>query len=150
MSNPVATTVPDSLLPTPYSLLPTPYSLFAAIGVPDLGLLVVQVLAVVGGVAVGAAGSGLFLKLMARLVVRQKNVPRLVLAGARVAGGIAAGLLVWAWVFSPGGQGGMGGSGGGWWPFGQGGGKGDPLHVHREAPALQRVRHPADKAGWRP
>ena len=103
-----------------------PYCLLA-LAVPDVGQFIVKVLAVVGGVAVGAAGCGLFLKLMARLVVRQKTVPRPVLAATRVLGGIAVGLLVWAWVFNPGGQGGMGGSGGGWWPFGQGGGKGDAV-----------------------
>src|SRR5213082_2515815 len=101
---------------------PVPRSLLAAVGVPDLGMLVVQVLAVVGGVAVGAAGCGLFLKMMARFTLGQKNVPRPVMTATRALGGLAAGLLVWAWVFNVGGQGGMGGSGGGWWPFGQGGG----------------------------
>jgi hypothetical protein len=123
---------------TPHSLLLTPHSSLAAI--PDLGLLVVKLLAVVGGVAVGAFGCGVFLKLMARLIVRQK-VPRSMLGVTRLLGGIAGGLLVWAWVFSIGGQGGMGGSGGGWWPFGQGGGKG-PGEVEPQAQAPPPVEKP--------
>jgi hypothetical protein len=106
---------------TRYCVLSTQYASFAAI--PDLGLLVIKLLAVVGGVAVGAAVCGMFLKLAAKLMLR-RNAPRSMLGVTRLLGGIAGGLLVWAWVFSIGGQGGMGGSGGGWWPFGQGGGKG--------------------------
>lgn len=111
-----------------------PYSFLLAVSVSDFGLLIVQLLAVVGGAAIGAVGCGLFLKVTARVVVRQKNVPRPVMRATHALGGLAAGLLVWAWVFSVGGQGGMGGSGGGWWPFGQGGGKGSAV-----------AKQPADK-----
>jgi hypothetical protein len=93
---------------------------WAALGIPDLGLFIVKLLAVVGGVAVGAIGCKWFLTLLVRLVTGQK-VPERVQKLARLLGAVAIGLLVWTWVFNPGGQGGMGGSGNGWWPFGQGG-----------------------------
>ncbi len=104
-----------------------------AFGIPDFGLLVVKVLAVVGGVAVGALGCGWFAKLIVRVVTHQKLPPRMV-TGFRILGGLAMGLLIWTWVFSAGGVGGMGGSGSGWWPFGQAGGKGVALEKQVVAP----------------
>src|SRR5438105_4817405 len=93
------------------------------LGIPDLGLMLVKLLAVVGGAAVGAVGCPWFARLLVRFTTGQK-LPARVVTAFRVMGGLALGLLVWTWVFSVGGEGGMGGSGGGWWPFGQGGGKG--------------------------
>lgn len=93
------------------------------IGIPDLGLFVVKLLAIVGGVAVGALGCGWFVKLAVRVVTGQK-VPQRIVTGFRALGGVTLGFLIWTWVFSAGGEGGIGGSGGGWWPFGQSGGKG--------------------------
>lgn len=94
-----------------------------SLGIPDLGMLIVKCLAVLGGTAVGAYGGGLFIKLAARFF-RQKPPPKVVRL-TRMMGGLALGLLVYAWVFGSGGEGGMGGAGGGWWPFGQKGGKGN-------------------------
>lgn len=94
-----------------------------SLSVPDLGLFLIKILAVVGAAVVGAIGVGLCLSLSAKWFLRSK-VPRPILLVTRVLGGLIAGTLVWMWVFSIGGQGGLGGSGGGWWPFGQGGGPG--------------------------
>ena len=65
-------------------------------------------------------------------------------AGAfRILGGLALGLLIWVWVFSAG-EGGLGGSGGGWWPFGQGGGKGNVAEKPAEpVPPPKRARRAA-------
>lgn len=128
MTEHLLTSPPDCFMPSAYCLL--------AFAVPDVGQFMIKVLAIFGGVAAGALACGLFLQLAARFVLRLKKVPGPVLATTRVLGGIAVGLLVWAWVFSPGGEGGMGGSGGGWWPFGQAGGKGDAVATR---PAAQEV-----------
>lgn len=96
------------------------------LGIPDIGLFIVKCLAIVGGVAVGAAGCPWGVRLLVRLVTGQK-LPERVATTFRILGGVALGLLVWTWVFSVGGAGGMGGSGSGWWPFGQGGGPGEAI-----------------------
>src|SRR4051794_7417814 len=114
------------------------------IGIPDVGLFLVKVLAVIGGAAVGAFAFPRFSGLLVRFVTRQKLPPR-VAAAFRVLGGLAVGLLVWTWVFSVGGEGGMGGSGGGWWPFGQGGGKGTVAEKPAES-APQPTKEPVAPA----
>jgi hypothetical protein len=85
------------------------------IGMLDLGMQILKGLAVVGGAAVGAVGSGLLLRLAARLSF-QRKVPRKVLVPVRALGAVALGLAVWAWVSSSGdwgpGMGGWLGSGG--------------------------------------
>jgi hypothetical protein len=83
----------------------------------DLGLLVLKILGIVGGAAVGALLVGFIMQLAAR-GMRARPLPRPVLNTLRVLGAVAAGLAVWLWVFGPPGPGGFGGSGG-WWPFGQ-------------------------------
>lgn len=106
------------------------------LGIPDIGLMLVKLLAVVGGIAVGAIGLPWFFKLVVRVMTGQKLPPR-VMKTFRVLGGLAIGLLIWTWVFSSG-EGGLGGSGGGWWPFGQGGGKGTATQKAVEAPATPK------------
>jgi hypothetical protein len=103
-------------------------SFFAQSGlnIPDVGLLLVKCLAVLGGAAVGAVIFPLVLIVAARLV-RVRNVPRPVKIIAALVGAIVVGFLVFAWVFGAGGQGGFGGAGGGWWPFGQYGGVGSDV-----------------------
>ena len=100
-------------------------------------------LAIAGGVAVGALGCGWFVKMVVRLVTGQK-VPQRILTGFRILGGLTMGFLIWTWVFSVGGEGGMGGSGAGWWPFGQGGGKGAAVErpVADTPPAQKKEAEP--------
>jgi hypothetical protein len=90
------------------------------LGIPDLGLMLLKVLAVAGAAALGAIGSGLALQLCCRLAVH-RSPPRSAVMASRGLGAVLFGLLVWLWVFSPAGAGGLGG-GGGWWPFGGAGG----------------------------
>lgn len=91
---------------------------------PDPVMAAMKMLAVLGGVTLGAIA----FDLLARLIHRRfssKPTPRPAKILMRILGGALLGGLVWLWVFSSG-QGGFGGSGGGWWPFGQGGHKGPP------------------------
>jgi len=93
---------------------------FALAGMLDLTMLALKVLAVVGGIAVGALGTGWLVKWLVRSVAFRDLSPSLT-RYARVLGGLVLGGLVVVFVFKEGGLGGMGGSGGGWWPFGQSG-----------------------------
>jgi hypothetical protein len=84
------------------------------LGTYDLGTLVLEVLAVVGGATVGGLGSGLLLRLLVRLTVHQ-SVPRKVVVPVQLLGAVAAGILVWWLAFGAKGSGfGWGGGGGGW------------------------------------
>lgn len=86
-------------------------------------MMAIKLLAVVGGVAVGA----IFFDLLARGLARwflAKTLPRPAKIMTRIFGGGLVGGLIFLWMFA-GGDGGFGGSGGGWMPFGQGGGKGN-------------------------
>ena len=89
--------------------------------VSDLGLPLLKVLAVIGGLAAGAFGTGWIVQLICKLTVRRKP-PSSVLRVLRGLGGLTLGVAVWLWVFGPGG-GGFGGSGFGL--FGGGSGKGN-------------------------
>ncbi len=97
----------------------------------DLGLLVLKVLAVVGGAAVGAVVVGVVLKLLVRLTTT-RPVPRPALLLSRLLGAVAAGLAVYLWIAGEG-LGGMGGGGGGLWPFGQKGGSGEAKSATKDA-----------------
>jgi hypothetical protein len=97
--------------------------LLSMFAMPDVGMLAVRVLAVVGAVAVGGYGTGWLVKGLAKGIALRSAPPSL-LRISRVLGGVIVGLVVAAWVFNLGGTGGIGGSGGGWWPFGQAGGSG--------------------------
>jgi hypothetical protein len=90
--------------------------------VPNLGQLVVNWLAIVGGAAVGGLGTGWLVKLLAR-VVGHRPVPPRALTLLRLLGGTAAGLVVYMLVFGTGGGG--FGFGGGGWGFGGRGSQGD-------------------------
>lgn len=91
---------------------------------PDPVMQAIKLLAVIGGITIGAIAFDLLLRLIVRRFT-SKSVPRPARILTRIAGGALLGGLVWLWVFGSG-QGGFGGSGGGYWPFGQGGaGKGD-------------------------
>jgi hypothetical protein len=112
--------------------MPTPP--FAAY---DLGMLVMKVLAVLGGFAVGwLAGDGL-LRLTARFLLRKKEVPRGMRLVAQVLGGVALAWGVWLWVSGTGGggpgQGGLFGPGFGLSP-GKGG-KGEGEEPKEKKPA---------------
>jgi hypothetical protein len=95
-----------------------------SLGIPDLGLLLVKVLAVAGAAAVGWFGGGLFWRFACRLLFH-RPLPATPLFLMRSLSALAVGLLIWFWVFSPAGAGGLGG-GGGWWPFGGRGGQSGP------------------------
>lgn len=86
-------------------------------GVPDLGLLLIKLLAVAGSAALGWIGAGAAVGWGTRLTLRRK-LPAGLLVVVRLLGGLIAGWLVYWWLFQAGGTGGFGGSGGGWWPFG--------------------------------
>jgi hypothetical protein len=96
---------------------------FSMFAIPDVGMLAVRLLAVIGAVAVGGIGTGWLVKGLAKGIAFRSAPPSL-LRISRVLGGVIVGLVVAAWVFNLGGTGGIGGSGGGWWPFGQAGGSG--------------------------
>src|SRR5438552_283673 len=81
----------------PMMTLGTP--LFAqGLGIPDLGLLLVKLLAVVGGAAVGGIGGGGLSRLFCRFVVR-RQAPKPVVKLVRLLGAALLGLAVWFWVF---------------------------------------------------
>lgn len=70
----------------------------------------VKLLAVIGGAAVGAGGTGLVLRLAGRFV-GGKALPARIGWGLRLLGGVAAGWVVWLMVMAPGGSGLFGGGG---------------------------------------
>jgi hypothetical protein len=72
--------------------------------------VVVKLLAVVGGAAVGGGFVGFVARRMARLVAR-REVPRRPMTALRGLGGIAGGWAIWLMVYSPGGSGLFGGGG---------------------------------------
>jgi hypothetical protein len=92
------------------------------LGIPDVGLLLLKGLAVVGGAVLGGLLCGLLLQLLVRAFVH-RAVPKPVLRVIRLLGALTLGLLVWFWVFGEGHTGGLGGNGG-FWPFGSKGGTG--------------------------
>lgn len=92
------------------------------LGIPDIGLILLKWLAVIGGAALGGLLCGLIVQLLGRALFH-RALPKPALKVIRLLGGLALGLLVWLWVFGEGGMGGMGGSGG-YWPFGAKGGSG--------------------------
>jgi hypothetical protein len=85
-------------------------------GMLDLGMLILKILAVAGGAAVGGVGGGLVVRLLARAWTR-RPVPRPVVTLIRLLGAGGLGLAVWLWVFGSGGGGfgtggfGLGGTG---------------------------------------
>ncbi len=86
----------------------------------NLGQLVVNVLAVAGGAAVGAFGSGWLLRLISRWL-SARPAPKWAVQGVRVLGGITLAVLVGLFVFgSGGGRFGLGGDGGGFFGAGKG------------------------------
>lgn len=113
---------------------------------PDnLGEVVIKVLAVAGGVLVGALGSGLLVQLLVRLTTTAR-VPKRVLQVVRVLGAVAGGLAVALFVFNSGG----GPGGGGWGWFGGGGtgtGREGPAAT---APAGPTVRETPPETGREP
>jgi hypothetical protein len=122
------------------------------LGIPDLGLLLVKLLAVVGGAAVGGISGGGLSRLFCRFVVHRQAPARMVKL-VRLLGAALLGLAVWFWVFSPGGAGGLGGAGG-WWPFGSRGGSSagsgsaptTAAEVKATARSLERVKEGPVKA----
>jgi hypothetical protein len=95
-------------------LYPSP----SILGMVDLGMLFLKLLAVAGGGVLGGAGAGFAVGKMTKLTVRMQ-APRTLVFGSRIAGCVAAGLGVWLWAFGSGGSGLGFGSGG----LGAGGGK---------------------------
>ena len=94
-----------------------------ALAILDLQMLVVKVLAVAGGGALGFLGGGLLLRALCRFLFVRRPPRRAVLT-TRILGAVVLGWLVYLWVFGSGGWGWLGG-GGGWWPFGGRGGAGN-------------------------
>jgi hypothetical protein len=89
----------------------------------NLGYVVIKVLAVAGGVLVGAVVSGLLLQLLVRLTTTARP-PRWALRVVRVLGGVILGWLVFLFVFGYSGGTGGGFFGGGGPGTGKGGGAG--------------------------
>jgi hypothetical protein len=117
------------------------------LGIPNVGMLLLKWLAVIGGAALGGVLGGLFLQLLGRALFH-RAMPRPAVRLVRLLGGVGLGLLVWFWVFGPGGLGGFGG-GSGFWPFGArgGSGAGDSTPVDG---AKQPTSKPAGTAPTRP
>lgn len=88
---------------------------------PHLGETVIKLLAVIGGAVLGGLLLGVVAQLLIKLTTR-KPAPRFAKNLVRVLGGVAVGLLVYAFVFGTGG-GGLGGLG-----WGLGGGTGSTGH----------------------
>lgn len=107
------------------------------LGIPDVGLLLLKGLAVVGAAALGGLLGGLLVQLLVRAFFHG-TVPKPALKLIQLLGGLALGLLVWLWVFGEGGTGGMGGSGG-YWPFGAKGGSGTGTTTIVEATTKQKA-----------
>ena len=78
-------------------------------------------------------------------------MPRGPLNVVRLLSGLALGLLVWLWVFSPAGAGGFGGLGG-WWPFGGKGGSAVSSSAAKDSTEKQaeRAPPPAKATGTQP
>ncbi|MDW8266296.1 MAG: hypothetical protein RMJ52_13310 [Gemmataceae bacterium] len=131
----------------------------------DLGMLILKVLAVVGGAAVGGWLAAIVAQTATGPLVRQ--LPRWLDRCVRLTGAGLLGGLVYLWVFGSG-SGGIGGSGSGYWPFGAGGQAGgtavtpptqpasppsspspEPLRITmrggREAEADQRFYHVSER-----
>ena len=85
------------------------------LGIVDVGLNLLKVLAIAGGASVGAVASGLLLRLIAKVSFSRK-VPRIPLRVVQILGGTGLGVAVFYWAFGPGGSG-FGGAGEG---FGKG------------------------------
>lgn len=83
------------------------------LAVVDLGMLVLKIMAVAGGAAVGGFGSGLLVSGMAKATVH-KTLPKPVLFLVRVVGAVVLGWIIYLLAFGSGGSGfgfGSGGSG---------------------------------------
>ena len=89
--------------------------MFAAL-IDNLGTLLLNLLAIIGGAAAGALVTGLATQLVVKLLTKKK-VPVLVLRLIRILGGIACGLLVYLLVSGAGSGFGFGGG----WGLGGGG-----------------------------
>jgi hypothetical protein len=113
------------------------------LGMIDLGMQVLKLLAVAGGAAVGWLGSGVLFRLLARMSLG-RQVPRPMMFVVRALGAVALGLAVWYWAFGTGGSGFGTGAG-----LGCAGGQGPGAEV--EAPPeprpLESPPLPAEKAG---
>jgi hypothetical protein len=83
---------------------PTVLALWESLGHPE------QILAILGGAAVGAFGSGFLAQMLARGMTTQK-LPPFPTQMIRCVGGVALGILTAMWIWQ----------GGGWGPGGQGG-----------------------------
>jgi len=92
----------------------------------DMGMNLLKILAIAGGAAVGALGSGLLLRLVGKLSLGRK-VPRIPLRVVQLIGGATLGVAVY-WAFGPGGSG-FGGDGSGF----SGKGPGDSLSTDMDS-----------------
>jgi hypothetical protein len=81
----------------------------------NVGMMLLKLLAVLGGAALGAVLARFLLFLLVRIFTRRR-LPQPLRALVAALGAIGGGLLVWLLMFSQ--TGGFGGGGGGWWPFG--------------------------------
>lgn len=79
------------------------------VGMFDLGMQILKLLAVLGGATIGALLGGLLVRACTKLSLR-RNVPTPALRTVQALGAGALGLAVWMWVFGSGGSG-FGGSG---------------------------------------
>jgi hypothetical protein len=86
-------------------------SSFPLLGMVDLGMLLLKLLAVAGGAVLGGAGAGFCAGKATKYTIR-KQAPQTMVFGSRLAGGAAAALGVWLWAFGNGGSGLGFGSGG--------------------------------------
>src|SRR5213076_2846383 len=95
--------------------------------VKDAGLLVLKVLAVIGGAGLGALATGWVVRGLSRLLLHRPASPGFL--WVRWLGAAAGGLAAWVWVSGPGGSGWRGGGSGG----GLGsGGNGAAVSTHLE------------------
>jgi hypothetical protein len=116
-------------------------SSFPVVGMVDLGMLLLKLLAVAGGGVLGGAGAGFCANRVTKMTVR-KQAPKTLVLGSRIAGCVAAGLGVWLWAF------GNGGSGLG---FGSGGlGAGGSGYIGYDRQPEKENKQPESKAGEGP
>lgn len=113
----------------------------------DFNGLVVRVLAVAGGAALGAFVVGFIVRLAGRFLT-SRPVPRPVMMALRLLGAFAFGLAVWLWLFGPGGPG-WGGSGGLFGAGGRGNGQApdsaaEPTDRNQTSRAAVRAATPAE------
>jgi hypothetical protein len=87
------------------------------LGMFDIGMLLLKLLAVAGGAAIGVLGAGVTVKFILALTIRRK-APLNLIRAFQVLGGGGLGLAVYIWAFGSGGSG--FGSGGGVGGIGQG------------------------------